>query len=71
MEYQTKVPAQPFEQGLITPLSDSPGDPEEAVTMVGCLSVAGLALPCAFLPDESMLGFGILLLKARRRLPSR
>jgi hypothetical protein len=28
--------------------SDSPSDPEEAATMVGCLSVAGVAPPCAF-----------------------
>ena len=36
VECQTKGPGQPFEQVPVTPLSDSPSDPEEAATMVGC-----------------------------------
>ena len=71
MECQTKGPGQPFEQVPVTPLSDSPSDPEEAATMVGCPSVVDSLCLVRFLPDESMLGFGILLLKARRHLPSR
>jgi hypothetical protein len=39
--------------------------------MVGCPSVVDSLCLVRFLPDESMLGFGVLLLKARRRLRSR
>ena len=55
------------------PLLAKRGFRGEIITTAASRELARLVMLDAarFLPDESMLGFGILLLKARRRLPSR